>query len=104
MEREGDWVDEVCTWARFQQALSKAEQGTAVGEDGFSACLLKKAPEEVQRCYYDWPLPRFFSRATANFIFIFFLFLKLKLRFFARFFLPKSLLSRFASRASCFES
>ena len=29
---------------------------------------------------------------------IFFLFLKLKLRFFARFFLPKSLLSRFASR------
>jgi hypothetical protein len=47
---------------------------------------------------------RFFSRATPNYIFIFFLFLKLKLRFFARFFLPKSLLSRFASRASCFES
>ena len=35
-----------------------------------------------------WPVSRFFSRATANFIFIFFLFLKLKLRFFARFFLP----------------
>ena len=49
----GDWVEAVCTWRRFKAALAKAEPDTAVGEDGFSAYLLKRAPEEVQRSYYE---------------------------------------------------
>ena len=33
------WVDDVCTWERYQQALKRAEKNKAVGQDGFNAYL-----------------------------------------------------------------
>jgi len=49
----GDWVEEGCTWARFKAAVGKAEAKTGVGEDGWSAYLLRRATEATQRAYYE---------------------------------------------------
>ena len=47
-----DWVDEVCTWERFQMGLQRTEAVKGVGCDGWNAYLLRRAPERVQREYY----------------------------------------------------
>ena len=48
-----DWVEQVCTWERFKWALRRIKAKTAVGEDGWSAYLLRMAPECVQRAYFE---------------------------------------------------
>ena len=48
-----DWVEEVCTWERFESALKRAGADTGVGKGGFAGYLIRKAPEEVQRLYYE---------------------------------------------------
>ena len=48
-----DWVEQVCTWKRFKWALHKMKAKTAVGEDGWSAYLLRMAPEKMQRGYHE---------------------------------------------------
>ena len=45
----GDWVDDVCTWERFQQGLQKTAAQKGVGCDGWNAYLLRRAPEATQR-------------------------------------------------------
>ena len=50
--KRGDWVDDVCTWERFQEGLERTEARKVVGCDGWNAYLLKRAPEELQRAYW----------------------------------------------------
>lgn len=45
-KRGGDWVDEVCTWDRFRWAIKRMQADTAVGEDGWSAYLLKQGARD----------------------------------------------------------
>ena len=53
-EEERDWVDDVCTWERFQEALRRTAEVKGVGADGFNAYLLRQAAaaldtQEAQR-------------------------------------------------------
>ena len=50
---EGDWVDEVCTWTRFERGLQKTTTQKGVGVDGFNAYLLRKAPEDMRCAYWE---------------------------------------------------
>jgi hypothetical protein len=50
---DADWARNTCTWARFQAGLRRTEPKKGVGCDGWNAYLLRKAPEPVQRRYYE---------------------------------------------------
>ena len=52
-EKGGDWIEQVCTYLRYKWAIGRMDISTAVGEDGFSAYLLRMAPEDLQREYYE---------------------------------------------------
>ena len=49
---DGSWVEEVCTWEKFQEGLGRTEPQKGVGCDGWNAYLLRKAPEALQRRYW----------------------------------------------------
>ena len=46
------WVDSLCTFAHFKAGLAKIKIDTGVGVDRWSAYLLRKAPDDVQRGYW----------------------------------------------------
>ena len=49
---DANWVDEICTFERFEAATQPIAIDTGVGSDGFSAYLLRKAPREERRAYW----------------------------------------------------
>ena len=49
---DSNWVEEVCTWEKFQEGLGRTEPQKGVGCDGWNAYLLRKAPEALQRRYW----------------------------------------------------
>ena len=46
-------VDAACKWENYKQALEKCEKEKGVGVDGWNAYLLRMAPEEVQKEYWE---------------------------------------------------
>ena len=53
VEREsGAWVEEVCTWERFEEGLARTDPRKGVGCDGWNAYLMRKAPEGTRRMYW----------------------------------------------------
>ena len=50
-----EWTERKITFKRFQASLarSKAMKPKGCGHDGWNDYLLRKAPEKVQREYYD---------------------------------------------------
>ena len=52
MPREHGGIERACARGRFDIACGKAEKTTAVGDDGFSAYLLRRAPETVKARYH----------------------------------------------------
>ena len=52
-EKAGDWVEEVCKWERFTEGLQRTTATKGVGCDAWNAYMLRKAPERVQRGYYE---------------------------------------------------
>ena len=50
--RDDAWIDDVCSYDRFSHALDQMRMDCGVGSDGFSAYLLRKAPEAERKAYW----------------------------------------------------
>ena len=46
-------VERVCSWENFKRALAKCKAKKGTGKDGFNAYLLLRAPEWLQRAYWE---------------------------------------------------
>ena len=52
-EARADWVNDVCTWERFERAVARAGADVGVGADGYSGYLTRKASLRARRLYFD---------------------------------------------------
>ena len=46
-------MERVCSWENFKRALAKCKAKKGTGKDGFNAYLLLRAPEWLQRAYWE---------------------------------------------------
>ena len=51
--REGQGLDEALEWTNFQRSLARSEAAKGVGADGFNSYALRRAPENIQREYWQ---------------------------------------------------